>query len=34
MKDKTKIKPRNVGKVAELKLIDPNITRREIQAKT
>jgi DNA-binding transcriptional regulator YhcF (GntR family) len=34
MKDKTKVKPRNVGKVAELKAKDPHITYREINEKT
>lgn len=34
MKDKTKVKARNVGKVAELKIKDPNITYTEIQEKT
>lgn len=34
MKDKTKVKARNVWKVAELKAKDPNITYIEIQKKT
>ena len=34
MKDKTKVKARNVWKVAEIKAIDPNATYREIQEKT
>ncbi len=34
MKDKTKVKARNVWKVAEVIIKDPNATRREIQKKT
>lgn len=34
MKDKTKVKPKNVAKVAELKAKNPHLTVREIRSKT
>ena len=34
MKDKSKVKDKNVWKVAKEVIKNPNITRREIQAKT
>lgn len=34
MKDKTKVKAKNVWKVAEILADDPNVTRREIQKET
>lgn len=34
MKDKTKVKPKNVAKVAELKAKNPHLTQREIAEKT